>query len=293
MSDAPQPRAPLELREVTGPSALGGGSRRFFDLLWLNSVTEFKLGYHGTALGFAWSFVRPLLLFGVLLVVFTQVFRFGDEIKNYPAMLLFNIMLFTFFADSTGNAVTSVVRSENVVRKMQFPRLVIPLSVVITNALQLMLSLIVVFAFLIVSGVEPVWTWVLTPLLIVAILVFTTAVSMLLSVLFVRVRDVSIIWTVASTLLFYATPVLYPINQPGAEFSVPDSPLREIVMCNPLSPIFEQAREWIIDPTAPGAVENAGGDALLVLIPAALYVGICVCSVWAFNRGAPRVAEEI
>lgn len=282
---APRPGT-SDLREITGPSALGGGARRFFDLLWLNSVTEFKLGYHGTALGFAWSFVRPLLLFGVLLLVFTQVFRFGDDVKNYPAMLLFNIMLFTFFADATGNAVTSVVRSENVVRKMQFPRLVIPLSVVITNALQLALSLIVVFVFLLAYGVDPVWTWILTPVLIVAIVVLTTAVSMLLAVLFVRVRDVSIIWTVLSTLLFYATPVLYPIN-------IPESPLREIVMCNPLSPIFEQAREWIIDPTAPGAVEAADGNQLLVIIPAVLFIAICVVGVWAFNRGAPRVAEEI
>ncbi len=204
---------PLELEEITGPSAFGGGRRRFLDLLWLTSVTEFKLGYHGTALGFLWSFVRPLLLFGVLLVVFTQIFRFGDDIKNYPAMLLFNIMLFTFFADATGNAVTSVVRSENIVRKMQFPRLVIPLAVVITNALQLALSLIVVFAFLLIYGVDPVWTWLLTPLVIVALVVLTTAVSMLLAVLYVRVRDVSIIWTVLSTLLFYATPVLYPIEE--------------------------------------------------------------------------------
>jgi ABC-2 type transport system permease protein len=274
------------LQEIRGPSALGGGARRFFDLLWLTSVTEFKLGYHGTALGFAWSFVRPLLLFGVLLLVFTQVFKFGDDVKNYPAMLLFNIMLFTFFADSTGNAVTSVVRSENVVRKMQFPRLVIPLAVVITNALQLALSLIVVFAFLIVYGVEPVWTWLLTPLLIGAMVLITTAVSMLLSVLYVRVRDVEIIWTVFSTLLFYATPVLYPIE-------VVDSPLREVIMLNPLSPIFEQAREWIIDPTAPGAVEAADGNQLLVIIPALLFVAICAVSVWAFNRGAPRVAEEL
>jgi ABC-2 type transport system permease protein len=282
-----------ELRDITGPSSLGGGARRFFDLLWLNSVTEFKLGYHGTALGFAWSFVRPVLLFGVLLLVFTQVFRFGDDVKNYPAMLLFNIMLFTFFSDATGNAVTSVVRSENVVRKMQFPRLVIPLSVVITNALQLALSLIVVFIFLLVYGVEPVWTWVLTPLLVGALVVITTAVAMLLSVLFVRIRDVSIIWTVLSTLLFYATPVLYPINLPGSALSVPESPLREIVLCNPLSPIFMQAREWVIDPTAPGAVEAADGNPLLVIIPVALFVAICVCGVWAFSRGAPRVAEEI
>ena len=278
--------ADKELREVTGPSAFGGGRRRFFDLLWLMSRTEFKLGYHGTALGFAWSFVRPLMLFGVLLVVFTQVFRFGDDVKNYPAMLLFNIMLFTFFSDATNKAVTSVVVSESVVRKMQFPRLVIPLSVVLTNALQLALSLIVVFVFLIVYGVEPVWTWILTPVIILAMVTITTAVSMLLSVLYVRVRDVEIIWTVVATLLFYGTPILYPIDQAPSGF-------QQLVMLNPLSPIFEQAREWIIDPTAPGAVEAANGNGLLVLGPLLIFVAICVVSVFAFNRGAPRIAEEL
>lgn len=276
-----------ELQEITGPSALGGGSKRFFDLLWLTAVTEFRLGYHGTALGFMWSFVRPLLLFGVLLVVFTQIFRFGDDVVNYPAMLLFNIMLFTFFSDSTSTAVTSVVKNETVVRKMQFPRLVIPLAVVLTGALQLALSLVVVFIFLIVYGVEPVWTWLLTPLVIAALVTLTTAVSMLLAALYVRIRDVSIIWAVLSTVLFYGTPVLYPIEV------IESDALRHIIMLNPLSPIFEQAREWIIDPTAPGAVEAADGNGLLILAPTLIFVGLCVISVWVFNREAPRIAEEI
>jgi len=277
---------PLELVEIVGPSALGGGRRRFFDLLWLTSKTEFKLSYHGTVLGFVWSFLRPLLLFAVLLTVFTQVLRFGDDVKNYPAMLLFNIMLFTFFADATGDAVTSVVSSENVVRKMQFPRLVIPLAVVITKGIQLTLSLIVVFIFLLAYGVDPVWTWLLTPVVILAMVALTTAVSLLLSVMYVRVRDVSIIWAVMSTLLLYASPVLYPVDQAPAGW-------RDLLMVNPLSPIFEQAREWIIDPSAPGAVENANGNGLLVLAPVLLFVAICVIGIVAFTRGAPRVAEEI
>ena len=153
----------LELEEIRGPSAVGGGARRFFDLLRLTSVTEFKLSYHGTVLGFLWSFARPLMLFAILLLVFTQVFRLGSEVENYAPLLLLNILLFQFFAQATEQAATSVVRSESVVRKMQFPRLVIPLSVVATNVLQLGFSLIVIFAFLIIYGVQPVWTWILFP----------------------------------------------------------------------------------------------------------------------------------
>jgi ABC-2 type transport system permease protein len=117
------------LEEVRGPSALGGGSRRFFDLLWLTSVTEFRRVYFGTVLGYLWSLIRPLMLFGVLLFVFTQVFRATSKgVEHYPVLLLLGIVIFTFFQESTTNSVTSVVAQEGVVRKTQFPRLVIPVS---------------------------------------------------------------------------------------------------------------------------------------------------------------------
>ena len=276
----------LELEEIRGPSAVGGGARRFFDLLRLTSVTEFKLSYHGTVLGFLWSFARPLLLFAILLLVFTQVFRLGSEVENYAPLLLLNILLFQFFAQATEQAATSVVRSESVVRKMQFPRLVIPLSVVATNVLQLGFSLIVIFAFLIVYGVQPVWTWILFPAAIAALIVLTTAVAMLLSVIFVRVRDVNIIWSVSTTALFYACPILYPIEFAPEGF-------REAIMLNPLTPLFLQIREWVIDPNAPGAIEATSGNPTLLLISVLIGISICIAAPLVFARGAPRVAEEL
>jgi ABC-2 type transport system permease protein len=275
-----------ELVEIGGPSAAGGGRRRFFDLLWLSSVTEFKLGYHGTVLGFLWSFARPLMLFAVLLVVFTQVFKLGSEVENYAPMLLLNILLFQFFAQATEQSTTSVVRSESVVRKMQFPRLVIPLAVVTTNILQLAFSMIVVFVFIVLYGVEPQWTWILFPIALAALILLTTAVSMLLSVLFVRVRDISILWAVGSTAIFYAAPILYPIDVAPEKF-------RDVIMLNPLTPIFVQIREWVFDPNAPGAIESAHGNPLLLIIPIGLAIAICVAAPIVFNREAPRVAEEL
>jgi ABC-2 type transport system permease protein len=184
-------REPPALEEIRGPSAIGGGSRRFFDLLRLTSLTEFKLGYHGTVLGFLWSFARPLMLFAILLLVFTQVFRLGSSVPNYAPMLLLNILLFQFFSQATEQALSSVVRSESVVRKMQFPRLVIPLSVVTTNLLHLAFSLVVVFAFILAYGVDPQWTWVLFPLALIALIMLTTAMAMLLSVIYVRISGSS------------------------------------------------------------------------------------------------------
>ena len=280
----------LDLQEIRGPSALGGGWRRFLDLLWLQSITEFRLRYHGTALGFIWSLARPLLLFGVLLAVFTQVFRLGSEVLNYAPMLLFNIMLFNFFSEATIGAVTSVVDSENLVRKMQFPRLVIPLSVVLNHSMQLALNLAVVFVFILAYGVDVTWTWMLLPVIIVALIVLTTCTSMLLAALYVRIRDVAIIWAVLATVLFYATPVLYPIEY--ADAYAPDV-FRDLVAMNPLSPLFEQAREWIFDPHAPGPGEIADGRLLLIAVPALLFVTICVLGVRVFSREAPRVAEAL
>ena len=275
----------LELRDVPGPSALGGGSKRFFELLWLMAVTEFKRTYFGTVLGYFWSLLRPLILFAVLLFVFTQIFRLGSDVPNYPVLLLFNIVVFGFFQESTVQAVTSVVAQEGIVRKTQFPRLVIPLSIVLTGLMNLGLNLIAVFVFLLAYGVDPMWTWLLLPVGLVPLTMLTTAVAMLVSVLYVRFRDMLIIWTVSATVLFYATPLLYPIEV------APDG-LRAPMMVNPLAVIFEQTRVWIIDPTAPDAAEAAGGVARL--IPATvIFVGVCVLAWRIFTRQAPKVAEAL
>jgi ABC-2 type transport system permease protein len=281
-------RAPLPLREVSGPSALGGGPRRFFDLLWLMSVTEFRRVYFGTVLGYLWSLIRPLMLFGVLLFVFTKVFKIGsDEVEHYPVFLLLGIVLFTFFQEATQNSVTSVVTQEGVVRKTQFPRLVIPLATVLTGAFNFCLNLVVVFAFVLAFGVDPTWTWLLFPLTLALLLIFTAAVSMALSVLYVRFRDVAIIWTVVAQVLFYLTPILYPITFLDNETQ------EHLLMVNPLAPIFEQARVWVLsEPNAPTAVEAAGG--WLGLLPAAaIFVAACAFGTWIFSRDAPRIAEEL
>jgi ABC-2 type transport system permease protein len=275
----------LELRPVHGPSALGGGWKRFGELLYLMSVTEFKRTYFGTVLGYVWSLLRPLLLFAVLLFVFTKIVRLGSDVPHYPLLLLLNVVLFGFFSEATQTSVMSVVNQEGVVRKTQFPRLVIPLSVVATSLFNLGANLVVVVIFLVAFGVEPMWTWLLFPLIVAGLVVFATAISMLLSSLYVRFRDTAIIWSVAASALFYATPVIYPIEV------VPDR-YRELILINPLTALFEQARKWVIDPGAPSAVSAAGG--WTHLLPAAvIFFGSCVLASWYFKRAAPRIAEEL
>lgn len=277
-----------ELREVGGPSALGGGWGRFFDLLWLISVTEFKRVYFGTVLGYLWSLIRPLLLFSVLLLVFTQVFHVGSEnVEHYPVFLLMGIVLYTFFSEATGNAVTSVVAQEGIVRKTQFPRAVIPLATTVTAFFNLLLNLVIVLVFLLAFGVSPAWTWLLFPFAVVFLFIGAAGMAMALSALYVRYRDTAIIWVVVTQALLYLTPILYPVNSFGEETK------EHLLMINPLSVIFEQVRVWVLhEAQAPSVVQAAGGWA--GLIPAAvIYVGVIAFGAWYFNREAPRIAEAL
>jgi ABC-2 type transport system permease protein len=276
------------LRPIPGPSALGGGRRRTLELLLILAITDFKKSYFGTALGYLWSLARPLMLFGVLLAVFTQIFRIGSQVPDYPVLLLFNIVLFGFFQEATLTAVNSLVSQEAVIRKTQFPRLVIPLAVVLTTLFNLALNLVVVFIFILAWGVNPTWTWLLFPVVLGLFFFFTTAVSMIVSSLYPRFRDTLIIWSVGATVLFYATPVLYPLEVVERTSQT----LHDILLINPLAPLFELARTWVIDPSAPGPVDAAGGFAQL--LPAiGIYLAVCVLAVWSFNREAPRIAEQL
>jgi ABC-2 type transport system permease protein len=227
------------------------------------------------------------MLFGVLLFVFTQVFKAGSEtVEHFPVMLLLGIVLYTFFQEATTNSVTSVVAQEGVVRKTQFPRLVIPLSTVLTALFNLGLNLIIVLVFVFAFGVDPTWTWLLFPFALLFLFALAAAVGVALSALYVRFRDVAIIWIVLAQVLFYGTPILYPVELKGETFE-------RLMMINPLAVIFEQVRVWVLaEPHAPSAVQAANG--WVGLIPAALiFLAVCAFGIWYFNREAPRIAEAL
>jgi len=267
------------------PSALGGDLRRFWSLTYTLAATDFKLRFFGSALGYLWTLMRPLLLFGVLYFVFTEVVRFGGDIKDYPVYLLSAIMLFTFFSETTARGVTSLVERENLLRKVRFPRMVIPLSVTLNAMFNLGLNLIVVFVFVIASGITPRWTWLELIPLIALLVLLATGVTMLLSALYVRFRDMQPIWEVALQMLFYASPVIYVTE------ALPDSIERES-MASPLTAVLTQMRYALVDPTAPTAADVIGGAARL-LIPLAVVVIVFVLGVWVFMREAPRIAENL
>ena len=274
------------LRQVTGSTAFGGQGRRFLDLTVTLSVLDFKVRYFGSALGYFWQLMRPLMLFGVLFVVFTEFVNFNAGVEFFPAVLLSSIVLYTFFADATASAVTSVLDRENLVRKIQFPRIVVPLATVLNAAFNLITNLGAVAVFIVVTGVRPNWTWLGFPFLLVLLVVLAAGASMLVSAMYVRFRDVRPIWDVLLQVLFYGSPILYAIEV------IPSDTARQAVMCNPIATILQQSRHWLIDPGAPSAPQAIGGWGLMV-VPIGISAVVCVLGLYLFNREAPRIAEDV
>jgi ABC-2 type transport system permease protein len=277
----------LELRRpISGPRAVGDDKLRMVYLAVALAVTDFKLRFFGSVLGYFWQLVRPLLLFGVLYLVFTKFVRIGEGVPFYPVVLLSNIVLYTFFAEGSG-ALTSLVDRESLVRKVQFPLLAIPLATVLFASFNLILNGLAVLVFALASGVRPHWAWLEFPLLLAILWAFVLGLAMLLSGLYVRFRDVKPIWEVALQLFFYGTPIIYAIETINISRA-----MKELIMCNPLAAILQQFRHAMIDPGAPSAAAAAGGTARLA-IPAGIVVVVFVLGLWRFDREAPRAAEEL
>jgi ABC-2 type transport system permease protein len=267
------------------PSLLGSDAQRFWNLTWTLAVTDFKLRFYGSVLGYVWTLARPFMFFGVIYFVFTEIVGLAKNVPNYGVYILFSLVLFQFFGEATGNCVGALVARENLLRKMRFPRLVIPLAVVLTALFNLGMTLIAVMVFALASGVYPTLGWLELPVIIAILAFFATGVGLLLSALFVRYRDVQPIWEVFSQMLFYASPILYVSTLVPETYQHP-------YHANPIASLLAEMRHAVVDPTAPHAWAAIGGGARL-LIPAAIIFGVFALGMWVFSREAPRIAENL
>jgi ABC-2 type transport system permease protein len=273
---------------IKGPRALTDDRLRFWHLTYNIARNEFKLRFFGSILGYVWQLVRPLLLFGVLLFVYS-VGRFGGAAPHNAVALLGGIVLFTFFAEATNGSVRSVVDRENLVRKIHFPRLVIPFSVVMVAFFNLCLNLIVVLIFALADGVRPMLSWLEAPLIIGLLVVYGTGVATLLSALFVQFRDVQPIWEVVTQVFFYASGILIPVALLRERLSATEF---HLLMLNPLAIVVEQFRHAMIDHSSLSAEQILGGW-LQLMEPIAIVVALFALGFWVFNRSAPQIAENL
>lgn len=266
------------------PSAFGDDLRRFVNLTVMLATTDFKLRYFGSVLGYAWSLVRPLLFFAVLYAVFTLVFHAGKNVPHYPVYLLTGIMLWTFFLDTTSGSVQCLIIREGLLRKMRFPRLVIPLAVGLTAMFNLTINFVVVIGFALASGVLPRLSWLELPLLVLLLATLAVGIGTLLSVVYVRFRDVQPIWDVTAQILFYCSPIIY--------VAATYKGLERVAMANPIAAILTQMRQAFVDGQAPSVATVIGGPVRL-LIPLGIIAVVFAFGLWFFSREAPRIAENL
>jgi ABC-2 type transport system permease protein len=248
--------------------------------------TDFKLRYQGSALGYVWSLLRPLLMFLILYIVFSRVFNAGDTIPNYPIYLLLGIVLWSFFTEMTSQSLTAIVARGDLIRKIKIPRWLIIVSVSLSALINLCLNLVIVFVFAYATKLQITASALLLPFYIGEVYVFALALSLLLSALYVRYRDISYIWDVVLQAGFYATPIIYPL-------SLISSPtLQRLILSNPIAQAIQGAREIFVTRTTI-TTTDAYGTVFANLLPFGIIIVFLLIGQGYFRRRSQYFAEDL
>lgn len=248
--------------------------------------TDFKLRYQGSLLGYAWSLLRPLLLFLILYIVFVKFLKIGNSIPHYPVYLLFGMVLWNFFSEMTMQSVGSIVGRGDLIRKISIPRWIIVISTSFSALINLFLNLIVVGIFMLVSNVPLHLSIIWLPLILIEVYFFSLGISFFLSAAFVKFRDIGYIWEVSMQGLFYLTPILYPLSR------ITNVTFQKIIMLNPMAQAMQQARYVAITKVAVTDSQLFHGD-IYGYIPYVILVIVFLFGIWFFNRGSSHFAEEV
>lgn len=247
---------------------------------------DLKARYKNSVLGFVWSLLNPLLMMAVFTVVFTVMLPTG--IEKFPVFILCGILPWNWFSGSVGQAVHSIVGNANLVKKVYFPREVLPLSLVLSNGINFLLALLVLFPVLWLFH-TPLTPWILVlPVLIVVQLIFTLGVALIVAALNVFFRDTSVIIEVVLQAWFFLTPVVYDMKvlpQSKIILGYDVNVQRLAYILNPIGSIIANFRDILYYGAPPGLdfVARTTLSSLLVL-----FVGYLL-----FLSLAPNFGEEV
>lgn len=256
---------------------------RYLNLVRELALSNFKLKYTGSVLGYLWSLFKPLMYFGVLYVIFVEFFH--QRSPDFPLQLFVAIVLFTFFSECTATALGSIAGNAHLIRKANFPlsALVVSGSVTALLTLAINLSLLVVVATpfgRLHLGLQSL----AAPLLLVELYLFSLGVGMILASAYVFYRDLGHVWEVFLQVLLYGCGVVFPIALVPPRFL-------HLFLLNPLAQIIEDFRHAIVTPTsAPWTVDLAGP---LFLVPLLFTLAVFVAGLLLFRRLAPLFAESL
>jgi ABC-type polysaccharide/polyol phosphate export systems, permease component len=247
-------------------------------------ITDFKLRYQASLLGYLWTLLKPLAIFTILYIVFVQLLKIGAS-TPYPGIyLLFGIVVWGFFAEATSLGLASLVARADLLRKISFPRYVVVMSVGASALISFGLSMLVMALFLVLARVPLSINVLWLPLLFIELAALSTSLAFFLSALFVRFRDLSYIWDVILQAAFYATPILYPLSLIPPKYA-------RILMLNPMAQIIQDARYSLItDQTV--TMTQLFGTPWVRVVPVGITLVLTITSLLYFRRRSPSFAEE-
>lgn len=262
-------------------------SRRNRILLRELVITDFKLRYQGSVLGYAWSLLKPLFMFATLYVVFGILVKLGS-IEHYAVYLLFGIVLWTFFAEATNQGLSSIVSRGDVMRKISFPKYIIVLSTTISALVNLTLNLVIVVILMVLNGVHLHLSALMFPLYIIEIYILALGLSFFLSAVNVKYRDTSHIWEIIMQAAFYATPIIYPLSVVIAKSET----AAKIFMMNPVAQAIQDARYSLITHDT-ATITSLFHNGWYTLIPVSIVVAIFIAGAVYFKRNSKYFAENV
>ncbi len=248
-------------------------------------VSDFKLRYQNSVLGYLWSLLRPLMLFGVLYIVFTKIVKVGNSIPHYPSYLLLGLVMWTFFVEATVAGLNAITGRGDLIRKVSIPKYTIVIGATLSAFVNFCLNMIVVFVFMILGHVEFRLNILLAPFFIGELIVLCLGVSFLLSALFVKFRDFGHIWDVVLQIMFYATPIIYSLAIVPKRFV-------KFVSINPLAQIFQDMRSVMIT-SETLTTKQAFHSQLGRVLPITIVIAITILGGWYFSRSSKSFAEEL
>ncbi|MGT2887483.1 ABC transporter permease [Streptococcus didelphis] len=250
--------------------------------------TDFKLRYQGSAIGYLWSILKPLMMFTIMYLVFIRFLRLGGNIPHFPVALLLANVIWSFFSEATGMGMVSVVTRGDLLRKLNFSKHTIVFSAVLGALINFLINLVVVLIFSIINGVTISQYAYFAILLFIELFVLAIGVALLLATLFVYYRDLAQVWEVLMQAGMYATPIIYPIT-----FVSESHPLAaKILMLNPLAQIIQDFRYLLID-RANVTIWQLSHNWFYIIIPYLIPFIILGIGISVFNKNSKKFAEII
>lgn len=237
-------------------------------------------------MGYAWSLLRPLLMFLILYFVFVDFLKVGKGIAHYPIYLLLGMVIWNFFTEMTSQSLTSIVGRGSLIRKIRIPRWLIILSVSISAAINLFLNLIVVLVFLLFNHVPLGMSVLWLPLILLEVYLFALGISLFLSAGYVKFRDLSYIWDVIIQAGFYVTPIIYPLSR------IPIHSVQKLIMLNPMAQSVQEARYNVVGHSA-ATTSSVFGGGRDQFVPYLIVVIVFIGGVIYFRKRSRYFAEEI